>query len=90
MQPEAPGKGWHGSPELHGEAGKKGGKSLVEKRGSEYMREIGRKGGRALVQKHGQSHMERIGKKGGEAAQDNAHERRLPRVPLETYDHSAR
>ncbi len=40
---ESQGRGWHGDPEGHAEAGRKGGEAVSEDR--EHMAEIGRKGG---------------------------------------------
>ena len=57
------GRGWHGDPEGHAEAGRKGGEAVSQDR--EHMAEIGRKGGEAVSEDRG--HMAEIGRKGGEA-----------------------
>jgi general stress protein YciG len=57
------GRGWHGDPEGHAEAGRKGGEAVSQDR--EHMAEIGRKGGEAVSQDR--EHMAEIGREGGEA-----------------------
>jgi general stress protein YciG len=61
------GRGWHGDPEGHAEAGRKGGEAVSQDR--EHMAEIGRKGGEAVSEDR--EHMADIGRKGGEARGDN-------------------
>jgi len=60
-QPDATGRGWHGDPEGHAEAGRKGGTIVSQNR--EHMALIGRKGGQAVSQNR--EHMAAIGRKGG-------------------------
>jgi general stress protein YciG len=55
------GRGWHGDPQGHAEAGRKGGKRVSENK--QHMAEIGRKGGIAASQDR--AHMAEIGRKGG-------------------------
>ena len=76
------GRGWHGDPQGHAEAGRKGGEEVSKDR--QHMSEIGKKGGEAraddpdvrsgeLGRKGGEAvskdreHMAEIGRKGGEA-----------------------
>lgn len=59
------GKGWHGDPEGHARAGRKGGKTVLAKRGEGYFSEIGKKGGSAILKKHGREYLAEIGRKGG-------------------------
>lgn len=56
------GRGWHGNPEGHAEAGRKGGKTVSRDR--QHMAEIGRKGGISVSQDR--KHMAEIGRKGGQ------------------------
>ncbi|HLV81347.1 MAG TPA: hypothetical protein VKT32_13765 [Chthonomonadaceae bacterium] len=49
------GRGWHGDPQGHAEAGRKGGEAVSKDR--EHMAEIGRKGGEA----HGRSNDDNSG-----------------------------
>ncbi len=46
------------------QAGSKGGKALLEKRGPDYFRELGKKGGAAVSKDR--EHMADIGRKGGQ------------------------
>jgi len=57
------GRGWHGNPEGHAEAGRKGGQKVA--RNKEHMASIGRKGGEAVSRDR--MHMAEIGRKGGQA-----------------------
>ncbi|HLV80848.1 MAG TPA: hypothetical protein VKT32_11230 [Chthonomonadaceae bacterium] len=57
------GRGWHGDPEGHAAAGRKGGQKVASDR--EHMAQIGRKGGEAVSQDR--RHMADIGRKGGQA-----------------------
>lgn len=57
------GRGWHGDPQGHAEAGRKGGEAVSRDR--EHMAEIGRKGGEAVSEDR--EHMAQIGREGGEA-----------------------
>jgi len=57
------GRGWHGDPEGHAEAGRKGGQKVA--RNKEHMASIGRKGGEAVSRDR--QHMAEIGRKGGQA-----------------------
>lgn len=47
------------------EAGRKGGLTVRNERGSDFYRAIGKKGGAALKAKHGPEHFKEIGAKGG-------------------------
>ena len=55
------GRGWHGNPEGHAEAGRKGGRKVSQNR--EHMAEIGRRGGAKVAQDR--THMAEIGRRGG-------------------------
>ena len=57
------GRGWHGDPEGHAAAGRKGGQKVSSNR--DHMAEIGRKGGEAVSRNR--DHMAEIGRKGGQA-----------------------
>jgi len=57
------GRGWHGDPEGHAAAGRKGGQKVSRNR--EHMAQIGRKGGEAVSRDR--QHMAQIGRKGGQA-----------------------
>ena len=75
------GRGWHGNPEGHAAAGRKGGRKVsldrnhmaeIGKRGGskvaqdrQHMAEIGRRGGSKVAEDR--QHMAQIGKKGGES-----------------------
>lgn len=60
------GRGWHGDPEGHAAAGRKGGQKVARNR--EHMAAIGRKGGVAVSKDR--QHMANIGRKGGQARGD--------------------
>ena len=62
-QRESSGRGWHGDPQGHADAGSKGGRSVSQNR--EHMASIGRKGGQAVSRDR--RHMAEIGRKGGQA-----------------------
>lgn len=57
------GRGWHGDPEGHAEAGRKGGQTVSADK--THMAAIGRKGGEAVSKNR--NHMAEIGRKGGQA-----------------------
>ncbi|HEV2473557.1 MAG TPA: hypothetical protein VGS41_12865, partial [Chthonomonadales bacterium] len=57
------GRGWHGNPEGHAEAGRKGGRKVARDR--DHMAAIGRKGGEAVSRNR--EHMAEIGRKGGQS-----------------------
>lgn len=57
------GRGWHGNPEGHAAAGRKGGQKVARDR--EHMAAIGRKGGEAVSRDR--QHMAEIGRKGGQS-----------------------
>ncbi len=59
----AGGRGWHGNPEGHAEAGRKGGQKVARDR--DHMATIGRKGGEAVSRDR--QHMAEIGRKGGQS-----------------------
>src|SRR5439155_10936175 len=64
------GRGWHGDPEGHAAAGRKGGTKVSENR--DHMAEIGRRGGTKVSQNR--EHMAEIGRRGGsKVAQDRQH-----------------
>jgi general stress protein YciG len=64
------GRGWHGDPEGHAAAGRKGGRKVSENR--DHMAEIGRRGGSKVAQDR--SHMAEIGRRGGaKVSQDRSH-----------------
>jgi len=62
------GRGWHGDPAGHAEAGRKGGQKVA--RNKEHMASIGRKGGEAVSRDR--EHMAQIGRKGGQARGDGS------------------
>jgi uncharacterized protein len=64
------GSGWHGDPEGHAEAGRKGGEKVAEERGPEFFSEIGKKGGEASPTKFekGSEAAREAGRKGGESS----------------------
>jgi uncharacterized protein len=64
---DSPGRGWHGDPERHAEAGRKGGAKVAEDR--EHMAEIGRRGGTKVSQDR--QHMAEIGRRGGSKVSAN-------------------
>jgi general stress protein YciG len=55
------GRGWHGDPQGHADAGRKGGTIVSKNR--DHMVEIGRKGGQTVSQNR--EHMADIGRVGG-------------------------
>lgn len=61
------GRGWHGDPAGHAEAGRKGGLKVAGNR--EHMAQIGKKGGEAVSRDR--QHMAEIGRKGGQARSEN-------------------
>ncbi len=64
------GRGWHGDPEGHAAAGRKGGRKVSENR--DHMAEIGRRGGAKVAQDR--THMAEIGRRGGaKVSQDRTH-----------------
>ncbi len=64
------GRGWHGNPEGHAEAGRKGGRKVSQNR--DHMAEIGKRGGSKVAQDR--QHMAEIGRRGGsKVAQDRQH-----------------
>ncbi len=64
------GRGWHGDPEGHAAAGRKGGRKVSENR--EHMASIGKKGGSKVAQDR--EHMAEIGRRGGsKVAQNREH-----------------
>jgi general stress protein YciG len=65
------GRGWHGDPEGHAAAGRKGGQKVARNR--EHMAEIGRRGGEAVSRDR--QHMAEIGRKGGQARGESPEER---------------
>jgi general stress protein YciG len=70
MEEEIKGRGWHGDPEGHANAGRKGGTKVSQDR--QHMADIGRRGGAKVSQDR--DHMAQIGKKGGErVSQDRSH-----------------
>lgn len=60
---DARGRGWHGNPEGHAEAGRKGGQTVSQNRA--HMAAIGRKGGQSVSQNR--NHMAEIGRRGGQS-----------------------
>ncbi len=64
------GRGWHGNPEGHAAAGRKGGRKVSQDRS--HMAEIGRRGGAKVAQDR--AHMAEIGRRGGaKVSQDRDH-----------------
>lgn len=64
------GRGWHGDPEGHAAAGRKGGRKVSENR--DHMASIGKKGGSKVAQDR--AHMAEIGRRGGsKVAQNREH-----------------
>lgn len=73
-----PGAGWHGDPEGHAAAGRKGGETVSRNR--EHMADIGRKGGEARKQEIGPGGYTALGKKGGEkVSKDRDHMAKIGR-----------
>lgn len=64
------GRGWHGNPEGHAEAGSKGGRKVSQNR--EHMASIGRKGGQTVSRDR--QHMAEIGRKGGQSRSEGGTE----------------
>jgi general stress protein YciG len=64
---EGRGRGWHGDPEGHAQAGKKGGRKVARERDSNFFSEIGRKGGQNSPGKFekGSERAREAGRKGG-------------------------
>ena len=62
------GRGWHGNPEGHAAAGRKGGQKVAKDR--DHMAAIGRKGGEAVSRDR--QHMADIGRKGGQSRGETA------------------
>ena len=67
MEHSPRGRGWHGNPEGHAEAGRKGGAKVAQDR--DHMAEIGRRGGRKVAQNR--DHMAEIGRRGGTKVSQN-------------------
>jgi general stress protein YciG len=67
VDPKTTGRGWHGDPERHAEAGRKGGSKVSENR--EHMAEIGRRGGAKVSENR--EHMAEIGRRGGSKVSQN-------------------
>ena len=61
------GRGWHGNPEGHAAAGRKGGHKVSQDRA--HMAEIGKKGGSKVAQDR--EHMAEIGRRGGSKVSQN-------------------
>jgi general stress protein YciG len=61
------GRGWHGNPEGHAAAGRKGGAKVSQNR--DHMAQIGKKGGTKVSQNR--QHMAEIGRKGGMKVSQN-------------------
>ena len=61
------GRGWHGNPEGHAAAGRKGGRKVAQDR--EHMAEIGRRGGSKVSENR--EHMAEIGRRGGSKVSEN-------------------
>jgi hypothetical protein len=66
------GRGWHGDPQGHAAAGRKGGQKVARNR--DHMAEIGRRGGEAVSRDR--QHMAEIGRRGGQARGENTEENR--------------
>ncbi len=62
------GRGWHGDPDGHAAAGRKGGQKISRNR--EHMSEIGKKGGEAVSRNR--EHMAEIGRRGGQAKTESS------------------
>lgn len=70
MSSKNEGRGWHGDPVGHAQAGRAGGVAVSKDRS--HMAAIGRKGGESVSRDRG--HMALIGRKGGEAvSKDRGH-----------------
>ena len=46
------GRGWHGDPQGHSKAGRKGGQTTARTHGADFYKKIGRKGGQARRQQN--------------------------------------
>lgn len=70
------GRGWHGDPEGHAEAGRKGGETTAEEYGSEFYQEIGSLGGRVSPGnfKNDPDRASQAGKKGGQRSHGKSDE----------------
>jgi hypothetical protein len=70
------GRGWHGDPEGHAEAGQKGGETVAKKRGPEFFSMIGKKGGQSSGGKFkkGSERAREAGRKGGRSRGKNNQE----------------
>jgi general stress protein YciG len=64
------GRGWHGDPEGHARAGKKGGLATKRNQGEDFYEKIGRKGGKASPTKfeEGSERAREAGRKGGKSS----------------------
>lgn len=79
MENQGSGRGWHGNPEGHAAAGRKGGASQMRTKGREYFVELGRRGGRKTSQDR--AHMAAIGSKGGaKVSADRQHMAEIGRI----------
>lgn len=67
------GRGWHGDPEGHARAGKKGGDKVSQERGPEFYEEIGKKGGENSPGnfKNNPGRASEAGRKGGSSSNRN-------------------
>lgn len=71
------GRGWHGDPEGHANAGKKGGSKIAEDR--DHMAEIGKRGGSKVAQNR--EYMAEIGRRGGvKVSQNREHMAKIGRI----------
>lgn len=63
------GKGWHGDPEGHSQAGRKGGEKTKEEMGPDFYKQIGHMGGQVSPTKFkpGDERAREAGRKGGES-----------------------
>lgn len=61
------GRGWHGDPDRHAEAGRQGGDATARKHGEAFYSQIGKKGGRMSSGnfKHNPERAREAGRKGG-------------------------
>lgn len=67
------GRGWHGDPAGHAEAGQKGGQITADSYGQRFYQEIGRRGGRVSPGnfKNNPERAKSAGRKGGESSRSN-------------------
>lgn len=67
-------RGWHGDPQGHAKAGKKGGKTTSSLYGVGFYKEMGRKGGKASSGKfqEGSERAREAGRKGGKKSRKRA------------------